>query len=155
MILLTTKVSENIPSGLEMSTISLFKSIENNYYVYKGKYYMKNFCESLREHAMKTINFQTKRVKPLTKEQHQSYQNAKICYICKEKLEHKYVKDKRDCKARYHCHYTVEYRNAAYSLCNYKYSVPKKIHIAFHNGSNYDCCFIIKESTETFEKQFT
>ena len=31
----------------------------------------------------------------LTKEQHESYENAKICYICKEKLENKYLKDKK------------------------------------------------------------
>ena len=36
-----------------------------------------------------------------------------------------------------------------------KYSGPKKIHIAFHNGSNYDYHFIIKELGEEFKKQFT
>ena len=30
----------------------------------------------------------------LTKEQQESYENAKICYICKEKFENKYVKIK-------------------------------------------------------------
>ena len=30
----------------------------------------------------------------LTKEQHESYKNAKICHVCKEKFEHKYAKDK-------------------------------------------------------------
>ena len=29
----------------------------------------------------------------LTKEQHESYENAKICYILKEKFEKKYLKD--------------------------------------------------------------
>ena len=32
-----------------------------------------------------------------------------------------------------HCHYT-EYRGAAQSIYNLKYSVPKIISIAFHNG---------------------
>ena len=32
-------------------------------------------------------------MKLLTKEQQQSYENAKICYICKEKSEKKYLKD--------------------------------------------------------------
>ena len=31
----------------------------------------------------------------------------------------------------------------------------KKIPIVFHNGSNYDYHFIIKELTEEFKKQFT
>ena len=34
-------------------------------------------------------------MKLLTKEQQQSYENAKICYICKEKFEYNYFKDKR------------------------------------------------------------
>ena len=44
---------------------------------------MKNFCKSLREHAMKIINFKKKKMKLLTKEQQESYENAKICFICK------------------------------------------------------------------------
>ena len=52
----TTKVSEHIPSGFSMSTISLFKDIEKKYDVYRGKDCMKKFCESLREHAMKIVN---------------------------------------------------------------------------------------------------
>ena len=42
---------------------------------------MKNFCEFLREHTMKIINF--KQMKLLTKEQQESYENAKICYVCR------------------------------------------------------------------------
>ena len=94
-------------------------------------------------------------MKLLTKEQQESYENAKICYICKEKFENKYLKDKKYCKVRDHCHYTGEYRGAAHSICNLKYSVPKKIPIVFHNGSNYDYHFIIKELAEEFKKQFT
>ena len=66
----------------------------NNHEVYRGKDCMKKFCEFLREHAMKIINFKKKKMKLLTKEQQESYENAKICYICKEKFENKYLKDK-------------------------------------------------------------
>ena len=48
---------------------------------------MKKFCESLRKHAMKIINFKNKKIKLFTKEQQESYENAKICYICKKKLK--------------------------------------------------------------------
>ena len=44
-----------------MSTILSFRSIENKCHVYRGKDCMKNFCESLREHTMKIINFQNKK----------------------------------------------------------------------------------------------
>ena len=44
-----------------------------------------------------------------------------------------------------HCHYTGECRGATNSKFNLKYSVPKKMCIVFHNGSNYGHHFIIKE----------
>ena len=45
-------------------------------------------------------------MKLLTKEQQESYENAKICYIWKEQFENKYLKDKKYFKVKYHCHYT-------------------------------------------------
>ena len=48
-----TKVSHYIPSGFSISTISSFRSIENNHDVCRGKDCIKKFRESLREHAMK------------------------------------------------------------------------------------------------------
>ena len=57
------KVGEHVSSGFSMSTTSSFKSIENKH----GKDCMKNFCESLRDHAMKIINFKKKKKMLLTK----------------------------------------------------------------------------------------
>ena len=54
---------------------------------------MKKFCEFLRKHAMKIINFKKKKMKLLTKKQQGSYENAKISYICKRTIENKYLKD--------------------------------------------------------------
>ena len=54
----TTKVAENIPSGFSSSTISSFKSIKNKHGVYRDENCMKNFCKSLKEHAMEIINFE-------------------------------------------------------------------------------------------------
>ena len=44
-----------------MSKISFFRSVENKHDVYRGKDCMKKFCESLREHAMKIIDFKKKK----------------------------------------------------------------------------------------------
>ena len=72
-----------------------------------------------------------------------------------KKLENEYLKDKKYCKIRDNCYYIGEYRRAAHSICNLKYSVPPKNPIVFHNGSNYDYHFIIKVLPEEFKKQFT
>ena len=59
-----------------MSTIFSFKSIENKHDAYRGKDCMKKFYESLREYAMKKINFKKIKTKLLRNEQQNSYQNA-------------------------------------------------------------------------------
>ena len=110
-------MSEDIPSGFLMSTIFSFRIIENKHDVYTGKDYMKKVCESLREHVIKIIHFKKK---ILTKEQQESYENAKFCYICKEKFQNKYLKDRKYRKVN--CHYT----ESAHSMFNLKYSVRKK-----------------------------
>ena len=94
-------------------------------------------------------------MKLLTKEQQESYKKAKNCYICKEKFQNKYLKDKKYRKVRNHCHYPREYRGAAHSIYSVKYSVPKNVPMVFPNRSNYDYHFIIKELEEEFKKQFT
>ena len=47
---------------------------------------MKKLCESLRKHATKIINFMKKKMKMLTNKQQELNENAKIFYICREKL---------------------------------------------------------------------
>ena len=69
-----------------MSTISSFKSIENKHDVYRGKDCVKKFCKFLIEHATGIINFEKEKNKLLTKEQQEPYQNAQVCYVCKEKI---------------------------------------------------------------------
>ena len=44
---------------------------------------------------MKLINFKKRKMRLLTKEQQESYENEKMCYIFKEKFENKYFKDKK------------------------------------------------------------
>ena len=51
--------------------------------------------------------------------------------------------------------FTGGYRAAAHSICNLKYSVPKKNPTVSHSGFNYNFHFIIKEIAEEFKKQFT
>ena len=57
-------------------------------------------------------------------EQKKSYENAKICYICKRILKKNMVK-KFFCKVGDLCHYTNEYRGTSHSICNLKYSMHR------------------------------
>ena len=77
-----TKVSEHILLGFSMSPISSLRSIKNKHDVFRGNNCMKKFCESLREHVTKIINFKKKIMKSLIKEWQELYENAKIPYIC-------------------------------------------------------------------------
>ena len=91
---------------------------------------MKKFCGSLRKQA---INFKKIKKKFLINKQQELYENEKMCYICKEKLEDKYIQDKKYYKVRNNCHCTGEYIDSAHSICNSKNSVPKEISIVFYN----------------------
>ena len=62
-----------------MSKISSFRNIENKHDVYRDKDCIKKSYEFLREHAMKIINLKKRKKKLLTKDQKESYENAKIC----------------------------------------------------------------------------
>ena len=118
---------------------------------YRDKDYMKKFCEDLKEHATRIINYEKKTIIPLTKEEKINYNDQKVCYICKKEFD---TIDKKNYKVRDHCHYTGQYRSAAHNICNLRYIVPKEIPVVFHNGSTYDYHFIIKELVKQFEGNF-
>ena len=45
---------------------------------------MKKFCESLREHEVKIINFRKNNIMQLTEKELESCTSQENCYICKE-----------------------------------------------------------------------
>ena len=51
--------------------------------------------------------------------------------------------------------YKEKYRGTAHSICNFKYSIPKRIPLVFHDGSSYNYHLIIKKLAEEFKIQFT
>ena len=63
-----TKVTEHIPSGFSMSTILLFKDLENKHDLYRIRDCMKTFCESLREEVMKITNFKKEKKENINKQ---------------------------------------------------------------------------------------
>ena len=129
-----------------MSTIWTTDGVENKHDVYRGKGCMKKFCESLKEPTIKIINFEKKKVIPLTNEERESYRNQTNFPFANKKFEVKYTNDKKYRKVRDHCHYGGEH-----NICNLKYSIPKEIPVVCHNGLNYDYQFIMKEQEKYFQ----
>ena len=144
----TTEINKHIPSGYSLFTHCSFDRAKNKLDHYRGKDCMKKFCKDLREHATKIINYEKKKMIPLTTEEKLYHNEQEICYICKKEF------DKKNYKVRDHCHYTGKYRGAAHSICNLRYKIPKEIPVVFHNGSTYDYHFIIKELVKEFDGNF-
>ena len=77
---------------------------------------MKKFCKDLREHATKIINYEKKKMIPLTRKEEIDHNKQKICYTSKKEF---YTSNKKNYKVRDHCHYTGKYRGAAHNICRY------------------------------------
>ena len=147
----TTKINKHVPSAYSIFTHCSFDESKNKLNYYRKDDCMKKFCKDLREHVTKIINYEKKKMIPLTTEEKVYHNKQKICYICKKEFNNN---DKRNYKVRDHCHYTGKYRGAAHNICKLRYKVPKEIPIVFHNGSTYDYHFIIKELVKEFEGNF-
>ena len=147
----TTKINKHIPSGYSSFAHCSFDRTKNKLDYYRGKNCMKNFCLDLREHATKIINYEKKEMIPLTKKEEKKHNKQEVCYICKKGFSTD-NSNKKYHKVRDHCHYTGKYRGAAHDICNLRYKIPKEISVVFHNGSTYDCHFIMKELTKNLKE---
>ena len=106
---------------------------------------------------MKIINYEKKKIIPLTNGEKEAYENQKNCYICEKEFctDNNNKKEfKRMQKVRDHCHDTGKYRGAAHSICNLNYKIPREIPMVFHNGSTYDYHFIVKQLAKKFKGNF-
>ena len=95
-----TKTNKYTPSGYSLFTHCSFDKSKNKLNCYRGKDCMKIFCKNLRTHATKIINYEKKKMIPLTIKEEIYHNNQKICYIFKKEF------DKKNYKVRDHCHYT-------------------------------------------------
>ena len=103
---------------------------------------LKDFCTSLKEHAINVINFEKKKMIPLTKKGW----NCIMLHLWFPKKDYQkhFAKDKNYRKIRYHCFFSGKCRGAAHSICNLKFSVPSENSVVFCSRLNYDYHFIIK-----------
>ena len=117
----TAKINKHTPSVYSIFTSCSFDESKNKINYYRGDDCMKTLCIDLRERAMKIINYEKKRMLPLTTKEEICYNKQKICYICKKEFNNN---DKKQQKVKDHCHYTGKYRGAAHNVCNLRYKVP-------------------------------
>ena len=117
----TEKKTKHTRSGYSLFTNCSFDLTKNKIDCYKGEDCIERFCRELREHAVKIINSEKKEMIPLTDEENKSYENQKVCYICKKELstdENDENEFKLYQKVRDHCHYTEKFGGAAHNICN-------------------------------------
>ena len=84
---------------------------------------------------------------PLTNWVQKLYKDTKVRYTCKEIMKHKYTNDRIYCKVKDYCHYTGKYKGTVQRTYNLKYGIPEEIvvPVVFHNRTNYNYHFVIKE----------
>ena len=90
----------------------------------------------------------------ISKKELKSQEDAKVCYICQKIFSKKLARDKNHCEVRDYWHYTGKYRGTTHSICKSRFNVPRETPVAFHNGSNYDYHFMIKELAKESEGKF-
>ena len=127
----TTAKALHKPSGYSLLTSCSFDKSKNKQTYYRKRDCMKTFCNDLKEHVNRIINYETKPMDLLTEEEKESYKNQQLCHICDKEFctdinndEYKKIRKVRD-----HCHYTGKYRGAAHSKCNLNYKIVKEIPI--------------------------
>ena len=73
----TTEINKHTPSGYSIFTSCSFDESRNKLNYYRRDDCMKKFCKDLREHAMKIINYEKKRMVPLTTKEEICYNKQK------------------------------------------------------------------------------
>ena len=147
------KRNKQTPSGYSLFTNCAFDPTKNKLDCYRGEDCMEKFCEGLRGHAMKIINYEEKEMVPLIDKENKSYEKQKVCYICKKGIstdENDKNAFKLYRKVGDYCHYTAKFGRAAHNICNLRYKIPKDIPVVLHNGSTYDYHYIINKLAKEF-----
>ena len=101
---------------------------------------------NFKKNAKNITDFEKKKMLVLIKEEINSDQDAKVCYIWGKIISEKLFKSINYWKVGDHCHYAGKYGGVAHSICNLNFNV--------FSGSNYDYHFIIKELANMCEEKF-
>ena len=88
----TTAINKHAPSGYSLFTHCSFDQSRNKLNHYRGKDCMKKFCKDLREHAMRIINDEKKKMIPLTIKEKIHYNEKKFVIYARKNLIRKILK---------------------------------------------------------------
>ena len=83
----TTEINKHTSSGYSLFMHCSFDKTKNKLDYYRRKDCMKKFCKDLRTHATNIINYEKKKMIPLTIKEEINYNKQKICYICKKEFD--------------------------------------------------------------------
>ena len=125
-----------------MPTIWAIDNIENKNISYRGENCMKKVFESLKEQAKNIIDFEKKKMQPLTKEKTNITSRSKSMLYLWKKNSKKFSKDK------------IIKKSEIITILQVNIEVQHIVFVIFHNGSNYDYRFIVKDYVYEFEGQF-
>ena len=81
-----TEINKYTPSGYSIFTHCSFGQTRSKLNHYRGKDCMKKFCKDLREHATKIINYEKKKMMPLTTEEKYIIMNKKFVIYARKNL---------------------------------------------------------------------
>ena len=133
---------KQIPIAVGFYIISPFG---NNYSSYFGESCVTWFVnEMLTLENIASNYFETNLPLEITPEEHQSFQQSKVCWLCERKLD---GEGEATHNVRDHDHLTGKYRGAAHNKCNLncKKKSSSFVPIFFYNFSGYDCHLIFEE----------
>ena len=82
----TTEINKHARYGYSLFTHRSFDKIKDKLDYYGGEDCMKKFYLNLSEHATKIINYEKKKMIPLTKKEEKHHNKQKVCYICTKKI---------------------------------------------------------------------
>ena len=91
----TTEINKHTPSGYSIFTHCSFDESKNKLNYYRKDDCMNKFCKDLREQVLKIINYEKKKMIPLTTKEKIYHNKQKICYVCKKEFNNNDKKNYR------------------------------------------------------------
>ena len=72
--------------GYSLNLVTSYDSIKNTHNYYRGKDCVKKLCKDLKDQVMEIINYEKKKMIPLTDDEKRKYKKQKLCHICEKEF---------------------------------------------------------------------